>query len=228
MLQVARALVLGACLGCAGIAGAGERISTSNLAMADPVADVVPALGMAHAGNPAGLARLATPLAPLPVLLARKVFSEAGPRVLARVMQGPAWLSTGPPVAASAELRCLAEALYFEARGETVRGQLAVAEVILNRRDSGLYPDSVCGVVGQGSQSRRGCQFSYKCDGLADTIHEKAAYHEVSMVAAAMLAGAPRGLTDGALYYHNARVKPSWSRKFALTAKIGTHRFYRR
>lgn len=183
---------------------------------------------MAQAADHEGLTRPGALLAPLTVLLARKMLSGAGAGLLARAMRGPAWLPSRPPASAGPELRCLAEALYFEARGETVRGQLAVAEVILNRRDSGLYPDSVCGVVGQGSQSRSGCQFSYKCDGRADTIREKAAYREVSMVAAAMLAGAPRGLTDGALYYHNSRVKPSWSRKFALTAKIGTHRFYRR
>lgn len=124
-----------------------------------------------------------------------------------------------------AELTCLAEALYFEARGEPVAGQKAVAEVILNRRDSGRFPGSVCGVVTQGS--RGGCQFSYHCGGNSRAIREKGAYMRVKQVAQAALNGAPRNLTGGATYFHTPAVRPSWSRRFTRTTRIGSHIFYR-
>ena len=69
-----------------------------------------------------------------------------------------------------AEWACLTEALYFEARGETLKGQLAVAEVILNRVDNRKYPDSICGVITQGASKRHKCQFSFKCDGRPEKI----------------------------------------------------------
>lgn len=128
------------------------------------------------------------------------------------------------PAAAGTELKCLADTLYFEARGEPVQGQKAVAEVILNRRDSGKFPATVCGVVTQGSS--KGCQFSYNCGGKARAIREKAAYARVHKIAEAALAGAPRDITDGATYFHATSVRPSWSRKFTRTAKIGRHIFY--
>ena len=128
-----------------------------------------------------------------------------------------------PAAAASSELKCLSDTLYFEARGESASGQRAVAEVILNRRDSSKFPSTICGVVKQGSS--KGCQFSYNC-GKPRAIREKAAYERVSEVAAAALAGAPRSLTAGATYFHTTGVKPSWSRKFTRTAKIGRHIFY--
>jgi spore germination cell wall hydrolase CwlJ-like protein len=126
----------------------------------------------------------------------------------------------------SDEWRCLAEALYFEARGEDVEGQLAVAEVILNRVDSEQYPDSVCDVVRQGSDSS-GCQFSYMCDGLKEHIANRRAYERMGKIAWLMLAGKPRTLTDEALYFHATSVRPSWSRTYVRTAQIGRHVFYR-
>jgi hypothetical protein len=126
----------------------------------------------------------------------------------------------------SQDWSCLAQALYFEARGEDVQGQLAVAEVILNRVDSERYPDSVCDVVQQGADSR-GCQFSYMCDGRKEHIANRAAYERVGKLAWLMLAGKPRTLTDEALYFHATSVSPSWSRIYVRTAKIGRHVFYR-
>jgi spore germination cell wall hydrolase CwlJ-like protein len=216
--HLVRALLVGAVLACAGAAGAGDRVSSSNGPGNDSAAMIATLLGQDHAAL----------LAAMPLVMEQKVLREAGPKALPAFLQDPAWLAAQPQAGGGPEVKCLAEALYFEARGETVKGQVAVAEVILNRRDSGLYPNTVCGVVAQGAGRHRGCQFSYKCDGHADTIRERAAYGEVSKIAAAMLAGAPRALTGGALYYHNGSVRPSWSRRFALTAKIGTHRFYRR
>lgn len=129
--------------------------------------------------------------------------------------------------AGDAEWGCLAEALYFEARGEGVEGQVAVAEVILNRAESGAHPSTVCGVVAEGAGDGGGCQFSYRCDGLSDAIRDDAAWEEVGRVARAMLDGAPRDLTDGAVFYHSHAVSPSWAAAFARTATIGAHVFYR-
>ncbi|MCA8880520.1 MAG: cell wall hydrolase [Rhodobacteraceae bacterium] len=139
-----------------------------------------------------------------------------------------AWLASFPsPKDAKdgKQLGCLAEALYFEARGESVKGQFAVAEVILNRVDSPFFPDSVCGVVHQGGRS--GCQFSYTCDGRPEVIREKGAYAEVRKVASLALHGVADPVTDGATFYHTKGVRPSWSRKFPQTATIGAHKFYR-
>ncbi|MEM1161372.1 MAG: cell wall hydrolase [Pseudomonadota bacterium] len=123
---------------------------------------------------------------------------------------------------------CLAEALYFEARGETLRGQIAVAEVILNRVDSERYPNSICGVVQQGQHRRNACQFSYNCDGRSNRIGNKKVFEKLGRISWAMMQGEGRRLTGGALYYHNTSVRPSWSRKFVRTNKIGSHIFYRR
>ena len=137
------------------------------------------------------------------------------------------WLAAQPAAAGGSEWECLAEALYFEARGESVKGQFAVAEVILNRVDSAMYPDSVCGVVNQGTGRKYACQFTYTCDGNPETIREPRAYTRVGKVAKLMLEGAPRALTGGATHYHTTAVSPRWAQKFPMTAKIGVHRFYR-
>lgn len=124
-----------------------------------------------------------------------------------------------------AQWQCLATALYHEARGETIKGQIAVAEVILNRVDSPAYPRSVCGVVQQGGNG--GCQFSYTCDGRSDRISDRAAWERAGKIARAMLDGAPRVLTAGATHFHTVNVRPGWARRFDRTASIGAHLFYR-
>ncbi len=138
------------------------------------------------------------------------------------------WLAKQTRPSLSAQASCLAEALYFEARGESVKGQFAVAEVIMNRVDSPSFPNTICGVIHQGTGRKYACQFTYTCDGHPEVIHEKAAFNRVAKVASIMARGAARPLTDGATYYHTKAVSPSWSRKFARTASIGVHHFYRR
>jgi spore germination cell wall hydrolase CwlJ-like protein len=135
------------------------------------------------------------------------------------------WLLSRPEPTGDAQWQCLTEALYFEARGESLEGQIAVAEVILNRVDNPLYPRSVCGVVKQ--RGGGGCQFSYVCDGRADRMRDKTAADLAGRIARAMLDGAPRVLTDGATHFHTRAVRPSWSKRFAKTAAIGAHLFYR-
>ncbi|MBS0124545.1 cell wall hydrolase [Aestuariicoccus sp. KMU-90] len=137
------------------------------------------------------------------------------------------WLERQPAAKGGQEWRCLAEALYFEARGETVKGQFAVAEVIMNRVDSPRFPDSVCDVVHQGTGRKYACQFTYTCDGQPEQIAEPDAWERVGKVARAVLRGAPRALTDGATHYHTTAVAPKWSRTYTRTASIGTHLFYR-
>ncbi|EAQ05009.1 hypothetical protein OB2597_06985 [Pseudooceanicola batsensis HTCC2597] len=138
------------------------------------------------------------------------------------------WLAKQKRPELTAQAACLAEALYFEARGESVRGQFAVAEVILNRVDSPSFPNTICGVINQGTGRKYACQFTYTCDGYPEVIHEKGAFATVSKVAAIMMRGAERPLTDGATYYHTRAVSPSWARKFNRTASIGVHHFYSR
>lgn len=136
-----------------------------------------------------------------------------------------AWLLAQAVPEGDANWQCLTEALYFEARGESLEGQIAVAEVILNRVDSGLYPRSVCGVVKQ--RGGGSCQFSYVCDGRSDIMRETEAANLAGRIARAMLDDAPRLLTEGATHFHTRGVSPDWSRRFALTARIGAHTFYR-
>ncbi|EAQ27408.1 hypothetical protein ROS217_22817 [Roseovarius sp. 217] len=137
------------------------------------------------------------------------------------------WLDQQSPAEGGAEWRCLAEALYFEARGESIKGQFAVAEVILNRVDDPSYPNTVCGVIHQGTGRKYECQFTYTCDGHSDVIAERAAYQTVGKVARLMVDGAPRSLTSGATHYHTRAVAPRWARQFPRTASIGVHHFYR-
>ncbi|WP_074219519.1 cell wall hydrolase [Rhodovulum sp. ES.010] len=137
------------------------------------------------------------------------------------------WLAAQPAARGGKDWQCLTEALYFEARGETVRGQFAVAEVILNRVASPLYPDTVCGVINQGTGKRYQCQFTYTCDGRKEVILEPRTYDRLGKIARIMLDGAPRGLTAGATHYHTSAVNPRWARRFPRTATIGVHHFYR-
>ena len=125
------------------------------------------------------------------------------------------------------EWKCLTDALYFEARGESVMGQFAVAEVIVNRASSSRFPDTVCGVVNQGSnKSRYKCQFTYMCDGLLESINDKSSYSRAGKIARMVLWDVNVNLTNGALYYHAKSVNPSWAKKLARTGTIGDHKFY--
>jgi len=204
------ALIVSAVTACAGLAGAGDRVSTANNSAA-LIADL---LGQEHDSL----------IAAMPLVM--KAAARGVSRIEIRYDRD--WIDALPAAQGDDQFECLAEALYHEARGETIRGQVAVAEVILNRVDSGLFPATVCAVVHQGTGKRHQCQFSYTCDGLSDAIREAQAYERVAKVARLMLDGAPRSLTGGATYYHTTAVRPSWSARFDETVLIGTHRFYTR
>lgn len=124
-------------------------------------------------------------------------------------------------------IECMAEALYFEARGETLMGQFAVAEVIKNRVASSRFPDSVCGVINQGTGRKFACQFTYTCDGRPETIGNKKVYEKLRKISALVLREEVEDITHGATYYHTKAVNPRWARVFTRTRSIGAHYFYR-
>lgn len=125
------------------------------------------------------------------------------------------------------EQQCLAEAIYYEARSEARVGQLAVADVILNRVDSRIYPNSICGVVYQGSHRRTGCQFSFTCDGSMQARLNKRKWTSSDELAGAILAGIRVPVSREATHYHADYVTPHWASSLTPTATIGTHKFYK-
>jgi len=133
---------------------------------------------------------------------------------------------------ANAERECLAQAIYHEARGETHAGQLAVANVIVNRARSDRYPSTLCGVIYQNAdQGRYRCQFTFACDGRSDAPGERRAWARSMALAAEVYAefatGAEIGALPGsALYYHTTNVRPSWSYTFSKVAEVDSHIFY--
>ena len=123
--------------------------------------------------------------------------------------------------------RCLAQAIYYEARSESRVGQLAVADVVLNRVDSRHYPDSICEVVFQGSERVTGCQFSFTCDGSMEARLNKRLWKVSDDLAGAILAGVRVPVSRNATHYHADYVNPPWAEKLTPTATIGTHKFYK-
>ena len=124
--------------------------------------------------------------------------------------------------------KCLANAIYFEARGEPVRGQIAVAQVVMNRVFSGYYPNDVCGVVYQDSHRHLACQFTFTCDGIPDRIDELDAWVRAREIARDTLDG-KMWLADvgKATHYHAYWVHPIWVREMRKLDRIGVHTFYR-
>ena len=124
--------------------------------------------------------------------------------------------------------RCLANAIYFEARGESVRGQIAVAQVVMNRVFSGYYPNDVCGVVYQNAHRHLACQFTFACDGRSKAIHEPDAMERAKRIATATLDGRLWLPEIGkATHYHAYWVHPWWVRTMHKLYKLGVHTFYR-
>jgi spore germination cell wall hydrolase CwlJ-like protein len=124
--------------------------------------------------------------------------------------------------------KCLSEAVYFEARGEAVRGQIAVAQVVMNRAFSGFYPNTVCGVVYQNKHRHFACQFTFACDNVADVVREPDMWDRAKKIARAMLDG-QLWLPEVAksTHYHAYWVHPSWVHEMKKMYKFGVHTFYR-
>jgi len=133
---------------------------------------------------------------------------------------------------ADGEKLCLAQAIYHEARGETRDGQLAVANVIINRAMSKKYPSSICGVVFQNAdRGRYKCQFTFACDGRSDMGRERGAWNRSVKLAEAAFHDYQQGERPGivpssTLFYHTTAVAPKWSHSFRRVAAIGSHVFY--
>jgi spore germination cell wall hydrolase CwlJ-like protein len=126
------------------------------------------------------------------------------------------------------EQKCLAEGIYFEARGESARGQAAVAQVILNRVRNPTFPGSVCGVVYQNRTWRNRCQFSFACDGIRDRITEPHMWQKAKDIAMATTAGKIwLDEVGSSTHYHATYVNPRWARSMKRLTRIGLHVFYR-
>ena len=140
------------------------------------------------------------------------------------------WVTNPLPASAHEpkQQQCLAQGIYFEARGEPESGQAAVAQVILNRLRNPAYPKTICGVVYQNEARRNGCQFSFACDGHSERINEKRQWATAQRIA--------RDVTDGKLWieevgdsthYHAGYVRPGWGSRMIKVDRIGGHIFYR-
>lgn len=130
-----------------------------------------------------------------------------------------------------AELKCLAEAIYYEARGESRNGQLAVAQVVMNRAYDRHYPQEICGVVYQPALdgSAKGCQFSFTCDGSLDRARNTGrAWLKSEENARHAMLGFGGDLTRDATHYHADYVAPRWASRLVRTVQIGSHIFYKR
>jgi spore germination cell wall hydrolase CwlJ-like protein len=125
------------------------------------------------------------------------------------------------------ERRCLAEAIYYEARSEGFYGQLAVAEVVLNRVRHRAYPSTVCGVVFEGAERRTGCQFTFTCDGSMEMAPYGRSWTRAQLIAEHALMGFAPPMTRSATHYHTVAVDPYWSSGLVRTRRIGQHIFYR-
>ena len=136
----------------------------------------------------------------------------------------PPAIGSENPVAA---VQCLALAISYEAGLEPIAGQEAVAQVILNRVRSTAYPNSVCGVVWQGSHRRTGCQFTFTCDGSLQRPRSPAALVAAQRVALRVLAGESADHVRGATHYHASYVAPYWAPTLTRVRQIATHIFYR-
>ena len=133
-------------------------------------------------------------------------------------------------------ITCLAVAIYFEARSEPIAGQLAVAQVVLNRVVDERYPDTVCEVITEGPTYPSGhpvrdkCQFSFWCDGKPEDVHDYEAWQTALRIATVVTetsSSLPIDISEGAMFYHTTNVSPAWRHTMQMTAQIGQHIFYR-
>lgn len=140
------------------------------------------------------------------------------------------WAASPLPKAtfSARQQKCLAEGIYFESRGEPVKGQAAVAQVILNRVRNPTYPNSVCGVVYQNKHWRNRCQFSFACDNIKDRTSDKPRWSTAKFVARETSHGRIwQKQVGSSTHYHATYVNPKWAHKMKRVGRIGLHIFYR-
>ena len=123
---------------------------------------------------------------------------------------------------------CMATAIYFEARGESYRGQAAVAQVVMNRTKDHRYPDTICGVVFQNQHKRNACQFSFACDGIPEVVNERKPWEQAEEIAIKVTSGELYLAEVGdATHYHATYVRPAWAPRMDKVTQIGLHVFYK-
>ena len=178
-------------------------------------------------GSATPVARDSTPIEIAALPRAAQGRAVANATVVARDAR-PDYAALLDPGHVAREKKCLAEAVYFEARSESEDGQAAVAQVVLNRVNSGLYPETVCGVVYQNRQRRNACQFSFACEGKSLRITEPEPWKTAVRIADEVAAGSTY-LADvgGATHYHANYVRPRWAKRLKKMDVIGNHIFYK-
>ncbi|MBC6982493.1 cell wall hydrolase [Caulobacter sp. 17J80-11] len=139
----------------------------------------------------------------------------------------PFFLKAADLLDANRALDCLTAAVYYEAGYESLEGQQAVAQVVLNRMRHPAYPKTVCGVVFQGAARTTGCQFTFTCDGSLNRTPQPAIWRRARQVAAAALDGFVMTKVGSATHYHADYVAPYWAPTLTKVAQIGAHIFYR-
>ncbi|GGX92034.1 cell wall hydrolase [Litchfieldella qijiaojingensis] len=159
--------------------------------------------------------------------LEQNVVDDAAPTP-AEIITGPEAQAVDPQGEAPLDnaITCLARTIYWEARGEEVADMEAVANVVMNRLGNEIFPDTVCGVVMQGSEEGT-CQFSWWCDGRPDIAEEEESYVIAKEIARKALNGQLTDRTDGALYFHHRDVTPDWAAEYLKTAEAGEFLFYK-
>ena len=189
-------------------------------------ATMVPSLGGSAA---------AEPLPAPPPMIYRLVPPDQAVKLNAAIpLSGDAGAAALPFVLGSASsadranaLECLTSAIYYEAGQESLDGQRAVAQVVLNRVRHPAFPASVCGVVYQGSLRQTGCQFTFTCDGSMARAPMRDEWSRAKAVAQAALAGSVYAPVGNATHYHANYVFPYWAPTLAKAAVVGAHIFYR-
>jgi spore germination cell wall hydrolase CwlJ-like protein len=199
----------------------------AGLSLSLPVAGV-PAAGSVEAIAASRAAEQMTPqaLRPLDALTAQQV-NAAMPLEGAGAAASPFALRFASDADRARSLQCMTEAIYYEAATEPVEGRRAVAQVILNRVRHPAYPNSVCGVVYQGSERRTGCQFSFTCDGSLGRAPMAPYWQQARQLAEESLAGYVHQPVGYSTHYHANYVVPYWASSLTKSANIGTHIFYR-
>jgi spore germination cell wall hydrolase CwlJ-like protein len=206
----------------AGSTGAAASATTPSTTRAVILSSTTPA--------PADATPVEIAAAPVSAPQSVRLDRQADTTVATRIEPGdrPRYADLVSPDNLSKEQRCLAEAVYFEARSEPEEGQAAVAQVVLNRVRSGLYPSSICGVVYQNRHRHLACQFTFACEGKALRVTERESWEDAKRIASAVLEGKTYLADVGnSTHYHADYVRPRWSRKLKRMDVIGRHIFYK-
>jgi len=205
---------------------AGDASVPTRVAFSDgatPAAPLAFALASVSPSPGDGRMSVAASKAPAPVAVGNPSFAAASTDLSDR----PGYATLIEPKDSARQMRCLAEAIYFEARSEPEQGQAAVAQVVLNRVRSGIYPTTVCGVVYQDRERPFACQFSFACEGKSLRVEEPAYWAMATRIADAVVKGTnydPK--LASAINYHAAYVRPFWASTLKRLDRIGLHIFY--